>query len=264
MLVYGARFYDPAIARFTTVDPLAEQYSFQNPYAYAANNPIKYIDYMGMGPEHIIVGENDDGTYKITGGKRDGDRGIYLDDGNGEKGEKIGMTTTDYSFFLENDEVVMGANIDLSSSEGQDFLYEIIDSDISLRKYAANARGGQPLDFKTNDIDERSPGISPQQYKHRGSKLADGTIASARDVGNIAAGIVAGKNGLSWGMTRFGFDLLESYQQRGNFSTVNGPFVVEGAVSRTAQYKGYELGVLLRNNPVTKNGPKSTYEYKVN
>ena len=47
---YGARFYDPAIARFTTIDPLAENYTFQNPYAYAANNPIRFIDFMGKRP----------------------------------------------------------------------------------------------------------------------------------------------------------------------------------------------------------------------
>jgi RHS repeat-associated protein len=48
---YGARFYDAAIGRFPTIDILASVYANQTPYAYAANNPISFIDFMGMGPQ---------------------------------------------------------------------------------------------------------------------------------------------------------------------------------------------------------------------
>ena len=41
---YGARRYDAAICRFTTMDPLAEKYYSTSPYAYCVNNPVKFID----------------------------------------------------------------------------------------------------------------------------------------------------------------------------------------------------------------------------
>lgn len=45
---YGFRFYDPALGRFHTLDPLAEKFSHQSSFVYADNNPVRFIDYMGM------------------------------------------------------------------------------------------------------------------------------------------------------------------------------------------------------------------------
>ena len=46
MYYYGARYYDPRISIFVSVDPLAEQ--TMEPYLYTGNNPIMFTDPTGM------------------------------------------------------------------------------------------------------------------------------------------------------------------------------------------------------------------------
>ena len=46
---YGARYYDPKVSIFVNVDPLVEK--TMQPYAYANNNPVRFIDPTGKEPE---------------------------------------------------------------------------------------------------------------------------------------------------------------------------------------------------------------------
>ena len=76
-LSYGARFYDPSIGRFTSVDPMADlDHNLPlSPYHFVANNPINNIDPDGMdwyrnndsGAMHWQEGSDDIDGYTNTG-----------------------------------------------------------------------------------------------------------------------------------------------------------------------------------------------------
>lgn len=91
---YGARYYDPATCRFTTMDPMAEMYYSISPYAYCANNPLNAVDPSGMAIDWV----------------QDKDKRIYWDK------NAISETTT------KADETYLGKTVFATNEQG-DFRY---------------------------------------------------------------------------------------------------------------------------------------------
>lgn len=233
---YGARQYDAALGRFTTVDPMAEKYLGMSSYGYCLNNPIKHVDISG---KDVWVKVQANGTYKIVGGSLNSDLNIYTVDANGSRTDNsVGKTLTTNSFFDDKNKVI-NATINPNDQSGQQFIdNEIIANDPNILSYMPNAVGGEKYDFKTRGIDNRSTNTSKEEYRYRGMPLKDanGNIVygSARDVGNYGAGYIAGKSGLDWKTARMGFDVLQSYQD-GHLST-------EGMTTQKAERLGYNAG----------------------
>jgi len=209
-----------------SVDPLADAplNVGHSPYHYVWNNPLKFIDPDGRHGETTIVGDNGDGTYTVKDVILDGKTDVVT-----TSGVKVGESLTTHSFVDANNNPVVGAIIDSNSSEGQNFIdNEIVGTDIPVIEYMANSYTvGKDLDFKSRNEGKRGS-LTRQQYRYRGSKTKDGKMASARDFGNMAAGIVAGRNGIGWSLTEGAFNALQGGQ--------------EPPVSALAQKVGHNIG----------------------
>ncbi|CAI9430306.1 RHS repeat-associated core domain-containing protein [Candidatus Ornithobacterium hominis] len=95
---YGARYYDPRISIWISVDPLAEKYPDISPYTYVANNPINAID--------------PDGRYIIFIG------GLRLGKGNADQQRSMGgfkIHKTDVYNYWSTDKNTFGRSADIAS-----------------------------------------------------------------------------------------------------------------------------------------------------
>ncbi len=249
LLDFTARTYDPSIPLFHTQDPMAADYTPFLPYLYCGGDPINRIDPTGCS---TWVTAQSDGRYKVVGGDlEDDDLGIYtveLQDGKYEKTGIIGVTPVITSFYNSdaNDGKgawAIGSFIDPNDDSGIDFIAKMTGENTpGLIPYAFNARNGHPYDFKTTN---GTPNAIEKIDIYRGMPMgtaSNGTpiYTSARDIGNMMAGYVAGAHGMFWAEMRTFFDSYQSLQTSLKNKTLK--FESEGISSQNAQMYGMVWG----------------------
>ena len=262
---FGARYYDSDILTgWLSVDPLADKYPGLSPYAYCAWNPVKLVDPDG---EETHVAQNEDGTYRIIGGILNSDKNIYLykQDENGEytiKGNSIGITTSTTSFYNADANEgkgawAIGSIINPNDESGYKFLNHIFNNTPAMfDDYMVNAINGRKYDFKvTNGTDNVIEGIDIYRGMPIGKTTKGETIfSSGRDIGNIAAGYVAGANGMNWTFSRIAFDIFQSIK--------NEKPSIESLSSRNAEYYGWRIGSNIINNTPTQKATNLLNSFK--
>ncbi len=131
---YGARYYDPKISIWLSVDPLAEKYPNVGVYVYCLNNPIKYIDPDGMMPWPILekfkgfgrthsnnfgeIRQKKDGTYRTHKGLDINHKGGGNTDLNAPIVSTHSGTVTRIAKIEEGDRNAGGTRIVITSVDG--------------------------------------------------------------------------------------------------------------------------------------------------
>ena len=157
---YGARFYDPAIGRWHSVDPAADRYPNISPFAYCANNPMIYIDPTGMYIEEGSQKEWERRKSDITSQKdylqKRVDNLTAKAEGKGWSAEKLASKIGDKNERVGSLNTSLGTMGTLeSSSQGY-----------SLSHTASGENGGVTLNTGTNTVDIRFGSGNTANFVH--------------------------------------------------------------------------------------------------
>ena len=182
LLDFGARMYNPAIARWTAADPLSEKYYGISPYVYCANNAICLVDptgkdwYSTTDSEGNILYHYNDNIYSQKDLDKAGIKGQY-------EGIRFKDGNTYYSLFGETVQYLNNKGI--PTFEGQ--IYERLDN-LIINNYTQENSSQSSWDTELPvepKEDFYFPGLSPGEYSIQYNGIYDGKSFNNTKSGSI-------------------------------------------------------------------------------
>ena len=217
LLDFGARMYNPAIARWTAADPMAEKYYGASPYAYCLGDPVCMADLYGLTSYNVngTIHEIHDGYDEVINVTRREFRAVRRDWNRGYGGaydDRRQDLMDKHGYIDASGNMVLAAATSISSQSGlRDQLYSTfalmvaIDlpaldpTDLFPHKWAGYAVGATALgtDYFIRKMNAEITGIGNRPDGPQGVQYAL-VATTSKDYPNTKGGKTALKAGEVW------------------------------------------------------------------